>query len=555
MALGCLIDWHRTVTAKLKFLSRSTLVLFFVVIVGVLSRIAYVNVSLWLDESWVANSVLSDSLTQMFYYPPWLQTSPPLFLLLVRYTVKMFGLSHATLRAVPILLSILSMFILALLARQFFDKKYVLLCVTLLAINPTAIHHSINLKQYSSDLFSTVILLLAMHNHLKSVNIRSYVILLLTFGVALFLSYTAVFLIPSGIYSLWRGRVSKYKLSMLPTVHLNGTARIVLFVVYVSGLSIVNYDVFIQPNTQDSLIAFWGSGFPRSDLTGFNVITFYLANFANFAGLFITRNYLDKGLTIAISLMIVAGFAKLVIMSVVQKDLRAKSVLIMVVCLPFLSLIAANLIGKYPYGVTKLNFFLLPVLLIVFVFGARGFQDIMEWLLRRDLSEILGNSIRFLCVGAAGALLYFLFLSNSVSASDIVMEDAQAAVNYLKANIGPKESLYVHASMVEQFKVYCRLLNCDNISYYYGHTAAPCCPRNANLVRDDNGYALQNGLKSFMQYKDKRRRWFLFSDRGHWRYVGRNEAELIRASLKHMGCEEAGEKRFRGVLVYAFDCN
>ena len=38
--------------------------------------------SLWLDEAWVANSVHAPTLHGMFYYPNWLQTSPPLFLLL-----------------------------------------------------------------------------------------------------------------------------------------------------------------------------------------------------------------------------------------------------------------------------------------------------------------------------------------------------------------------------------------------------------------------------------------------------------------------------------------
>jgi hypothetical protein len=32
------------------------------------------NRSLWLDEAWVANSVIGDSLADMFYYPTFLQT-------------------------------------------------------------------------------------------------------------------------------------------------------------------------------------------------------------------------------------------------------------------------------------------------------------------------------------------------------------------------------------------------------------------------------------------------------------------------------------------------
>jgi hypothetical protein len=48
--------------------------------------------SLWLDEAWVANSINAPALGGMFHYPNWLQTSPPLFLLLARGAVGMFGL-------------------------------------------------------------------------------------------------------------------------------------------------------------------------------------------------------------------------------------------------------------------------------------------------------------------------------------------------------------------------------------------------------------------------------------------------------------------------------
>jgi hypothetical protein len=49
--------------------------------------------SLWFDEAWVANSATATSLYEVFYYPHWLQTSPPLFLLVVRASVAAFGLT------------------------------------------------------------------------------------------------------------------------------------------------------------------------------------------------------------------------------------------------------------------------------------------------------------------------------------------------------------------------------------------------------------------------------------------------------------------------------
>ena len=69
----------KIIAAKLEKLSKTNFAILFVLIIGVVSRIVHVNWSFWLDESWVANSVSSDSLSQMFYYDSWLQTSPPSF--------------------------------------------------------------------------------------------------------------------------------------------------------------------------------------------------------------------------------------------------------------------------------------------------------------------------------------------------------------------------------------------------------------------------------------------------------------------------------------------
>src|SRR5580658_3148113 len=64
--------------------------------------------SLWMDEAWVANSALAPSLSGMFYYPDWLQTSPPLFLLLTRAAVYTVGVSSFAFRLVPLALALIA---------------------------------------------------------------------------------------------------------------------------------------------------------------------------------------------------------------------------------------------------------------------------------------------------------------------------------------------------------------------------------------------------------------------------------------------------------------
>ena len=304
---------------------------------------------------------------------------------------------------------------------------------------------------------------------------------------------------------------------------------------------------FIRPNTYPHLFSFWGSEFPPRS-TIFDIISFYVKSFPNFSGLFIPNQYLNMEIKLAILFVILVGLIRL-LNSFVQKE-QIHSELFILICLPFLSLIAANIMGKYPYGATKVNFFIFPVFLILFVYGIICFRNLLQWLLGKDFGEIIEYSFQTLCIFTAMIFLYLVSLSN------VEIEDAKEAVKYLRDNIGVEDSLYVHASMVEQFKLYCRMLNCVNGTYYYGKTGAPCCVRKENIDLRNNAYDLQNDLHSFMRYNKVKTRWFLFTGRSaHWNRIGRDESEIIGNIFKSVNCEEKLRKSFYGVLIYSFNCN
>jgi hypothetical protein len=76
----------------------------------------------------------------------------------------------------------------------------------------------------------------------------------------------------------------------------------------------------------------------------------------------------------------------------------------------------------------------------------------------------------FALVFGYAALLYF-------GPSYQPREDAERAIAYLKENMDVKDTLYVHASMNEQFKLYSRKWSIDDRLVFYGDAGWPCCPR------------------------------------------------------------------------------
>jgi len=62
---------------KTRLLCGSLLLIAIVIACSLIPRVDQATRSLCVAESWVANSILAGSLHDMFYYEPWLQTTPP----------------------------------------------------------------------------------------------------------------------------------------------------------------------------------------------------------------------------------------------------------------------------------------------------------------------------------------------------------------------------------------------------------------------------------------------------------------------------------------------
>src|SRR5215510_10092528 len=152
---------HTCTNFRFGWLSRHAYVVTAGVVIseGMILRLHHFGRDLSIAESWVANSVLAHSLSGMFYYDGWLQTTPPLFLLLVRATVSLIGLSNSSLCAVPLAFSLLGLLLLAALARRMLHPPFALICLSLLALSPPAIAFSKQLKHYSADIAASTLLL------------------------------------------------------------------------------------------------------------------------------------------------------------------------------------------------------------------------------------------------------------------------------------------------------------------------------------------------------------------------------------------------------------
>lgn len=349
--------------------------------------------SLWLDEAWVANSVMEPSIRGMFYYPAWLQSTPPLFLLLVRAAVGLFGVSNAAFRAAPLAFAVGGVAAMIAVSRRVLSLPFAMLASALLAFHPTAIEYARTCKQYSAEMAAAPVILLALVLYLKSPTGRSFGRIVAVFLIALPLAWAVVFIFPGVAIAVWAK---------------GGWKRAAMLTAIFGGWLGILYAGFIRGNVAPQLRAFWIA----------------------------TAKSLSPGL-IAVLIFCVGA----AIWAVWRRNWLQIAAL--TACLLFA---AADLLRLYP-GEPRSRLFLLPCFLLVAAMVAEALWNRVSGD-RRWASLLIGVLVVGLGVDAGRKQIR--------DHKDRPEEDYQGAVAMLRQRVGPSDLLLVHASVIEGFRLYWR---------------------------------------------------------------------------------------------------
>jgi hypothetical protein len=153
--------------------------------------------SLWLDEVLVADNLVRRGFAQLVSEPlAHSQAAPVLWLWLERLAVDLFGTSERALRLVPLLAGLAAMGLTLLLARQILPRVLVPVPVLLVALQPSLVYYSNEVKQYSTDVVVVlVVLLLAFKVPARTVDGPPLRRFALAAVIAVWASHAAVFVL------------------------------------------------------------------------------------------------------------------------------------------------------------------------------------------------------------------------------------------------------------------------------------------------------------------------------------------------------------------------
>jgi hypothetical protein len=449
--------------------------------------------SLWLDEAWAANSVNAPTLGGMFYYPNWLQTSPPLFLLLARGAVKIFGLSTVVLRSVPLFLSLVAVWAMLGAARRMVSPSWAVLATAALAFHPTVVEYFRSFKQYGGEVAATGLVLWVAVAYLQQPWRKQFYVLLGVTAGAMTLSYPTVFLLPGLIVAVaYRDRFRGMALA--------GIAGAVLTVLYW---------FLVRPNYSPALRAYWMTD---------------------------PGNWLTPGMIAAIA------FCAVVAVQVARKR-DPVSILLLTPCV---LLFASEVLGWYPAS-PRTQLFVRPCFLLLVAMNAEDLVTFVKW--RR-------GSVDAVVILAAAVVMFLGVRKQFHEGRFQPEEDMSGAVRYLRTNVGPSDLVLVHPSLREGFLLYTAILGWNAKPVIYGDTGWPCCPRGRPAGSDiSTPEKIRADLDSKIPRDFHGRIWLFYTNRPtHWAYVRVEDSKLWQNYFWSRDCRPDLYIRFANLGLTPMTC-
>jgi len=154
------------------------------------------NASLWIDEIALAENVLGRSLGALLTRPlAFDQVAPPGFLAILKAATVVLGPSEHALRLFPLLCSLASLPLMAVLSRRVLGGWGAVFATGLLAVGVPFIAHGAEVKQYSTDIAVSLLLTLVALDLVDRTSSRSFLFAGILGAAAVWFSQASVILL------------------------------------------------------------------------------------------------------------------------------------------------------------------------------------------------------------------------------------------------------------------------------------------------------------------------------------------------------------------------
>lgn len=298
------------------------------------------NFPLWGDEACLAVNLIDRGYAGLLYPLDYYPVAPPPFLWAVKTATNLFGFSEYALRLFPFLCGVLSVWIFYRAAGSVLAGLPLLLSTAIFAVAYYPVRHGAEIKQYSCDLFISLVLLRLALGYLTRPRPAPWFWGLCFFTpVALALSYPAVF-VAVGIGIALVGRAGQIRSA-------ESAGRLAVYLLLVLGSFVFVYLVFIQTQLEFELesldgrhmFTIWEGTFPPLARPGRLILWLISAHTGRMFAYPVGGEHGGSVVTLVCFLAGLAAFRR-----------RNDRALVFLLAGPFLPALVAAALRRYPYG-------------------------------------------------------------------------------------------------------------------------------------------------------------------------------------------------------------
>lgn len=216
----------------------NTIILGLIIFLGLFLRFgAYIqNPSFWFDESALAYNIISLKYIDLFGVLHLQQVAPPLFLILTKWVVSVFGTSEIFFRFIPFIFGCLSFIPFYYLLKTIFTKNSTIyFALFLFAINPKLIYYGLEFKPYILDVFFAIsIMLLFEKTDLNKWNWKHLLLAGFGLGISAWLSFASTILTCVGLITILisQKNLKKWLIFIAPVI-----VNYIIFAIYYINIS------------------------------------------------------------------------------------------------------------------------------------------------------------------------------------------------------------------------------------------------------------------------------------------------------------------------------
>lgn len=167
-----------------------------VTVIALILRLINLNQSLWLDEAINVNNVASLNLKSLVLDYSLHDFHPPLYHILLRGWILLFGSSEIAVRIPSIILGVITVYLTYLIGKKLFEEKTALIGATLIATAPLHIYYSQEARMYALAAALASLSVYFFVSILKKDTLGSWLGFIASTTLMLYSDYLPYFLIP-----------------------------------------------------------------------------------------------------------------------------------------------------------------------------------------------------------------------------------------------------------------------------------------------------------------------------------------------------------------------